>query len=386
MFLYICLMIKSFKYRLYPTEAQKVLINKHIGACRFVYNLALETKNMAYSGSKTSLSCFDLIRQIPDLKKECPWLNEISAQSLQHPISNLDSAFTSFFKGKAEFPKFKKRSGGGSFKSAQGAKVMGDKLVIIKFQEGIKINLHQPIKGEIKNATISKTPTGKYFASILCDTGEPTPEKKEIKEVLGIDLGIKTFLVTSEGQEFENPKFLKKAQSRLKFVQRKCDRFKGKRTKERLSLLHEKVANQRKDFLHKTSSNLIKNHDSIAIENLNIKGMMTNHKLAGAIEDVSWGEFVRQLEYKAEWYGKNVIKIGRFEPSSKMCSSCGKINKELTLKDRNWTCGCGVTHDRDLNAAKNIKNFAITTVSGHDTEIQNELPTLAGVLTSEAQS
>lgn len=379
-------MLKSFKYRLYPTEAQKVLINKHIGACRFVYNLALETKINAYTSAGKNLTCFDLINQLPDLKKECPWLKEISAQSLQQSISNLDSAFTSFFKGQNDFPKFKKKSNGGAFKSPQGVSVSNGKILASKFREGIKINLHRPIVGTIKNATISKTPTGKYFASIVCDTGEPIPEKTPIKEVLGIDLGIKTFLVTSDGQEFENPKFLKKAQSKLKFIQRKYSKHKGKRTKQKLSLLHEKVANQRRDFLHKTSSKLIKNHDSIAIENIGIKGLLKNHKLAGAIGDCGWSMFSEMLEYKAEWHGKNVIKIGRFEPSSKMCSSCGKINKKLTLDHRNWTCSCGSSHDRDLNAAKNIRNFAIKTVSRLDTEIQDELPTLVGVMTLEAQN
>lgn len=211
-------------------------------------------------------------------------------------------------------------------------------------------------------------------------------KKKEIKEVLGVDLGIKTFLVTSDRQGFENPKFLKKAQSKLKFIQRKFSKKNGKRTKQRLVLLHEKIGNQRNDFLHKVSTHLIKNHDSIAIENLNVQGMMANHKLAGAIGDAGWGAFSEMLAYKAEWYGKNVIKIGRFEPSSKMCSSCGKINKELKIGDREWTCGCGVTHDRDINAAINIKNFALKSVlSGLDRENQNELPTLVGVLTSEAR-
>lgn len=380
-------MLKSFKYRIYPTEAQKVLIAKHIGACRFVYNLALETKIAAYAANSTQLSCFELINQLPDLKKELLWLKEVSSNCLQQSVSNMDSAFTKFFKGHNSFPNFKKKSSKGSFKAnAPGIKIKGDKLYVPKFREGVKINLHRPTIGAIKSATISKTPTGKYFASILCETGELTPEKKEIKEVLGVDLGIKTFLVTSDGQEFENPKFLKKAQSRLKFIQRKYSKHKGKRTKQRLALLHEKVANQRKDFLHKVSTQLIKSHDSIAIENLNVHGMMANHKLAGAISDVGWGEFARQLEYKAEWYGKNLLKIGRFEPSSKMCSSCGRINKELTLNDRHWACICGVSHDRDLNAAKNIRNFAIKTVSRLDTEIQDELPTLVGVLTLEAQN
>lgn len=171
-------MFKRFKYRIYPTEAQKVLIAKHIGACRFVYNLALETKINAYASAGVSLGLFDLINQLPDLKNECPWLREVSSNCLQQSVSNLDSAFTSFFKGQAKFPKFKKKLDGGSFRSVIQNKIKDGKIYITKFREGIKANLHRPVEGIIKQVSISKTPTGKYFASILCDTGGPIPEKK----------------------------------------------------------------------------------------------------------------------------------------------------------------------------------------------------------------
>lgn len=388
-FSYVCLLLKAYKYRIYPTNAQKVLINKHIGSVRFVYNLALECKQMAYAGNRVTLSCFDLINQLPELKEECEWLKEINSQSLQQPIRNLDNAFTRFFKGQGDFPKFKKKGDRGSFNIPQRIIIKNNSLIFPKFKNGIEIALHREIKGEIKQATISRTPTGKYFASILVDNKKALPNKKTIKEnaSVGIDLGIKDFIITSYGKKIGNPAFLKKSLSRLKYVQRKYSKKKGKRTKCRLKRLHEKVANQRKDFLHKTSIELINNHDTICIEDLNIKGMVKNHKLAQSISDASWGEFVRQLEYKADWYGKNIIRIGRFEPSSKTCSCCGAINKELTLQDREWTCACGKVLDRDVNAAINIKNFALKNHLSVERRLKNrnELPTLVGVMTSEVQ-
>jgi putative transposase len=215
--------LKAFKYRLNPTASQAELIHKHMGSCRFVYNLGLEVKQAAYASNRMHLTCFDLIRQLPDLKKECPWPREINSQSLQQAIVHLDTAFTRFFKGQAAFANFKKKSAKQSFKIPQNVLVENAKLIIPKFKMGIPIVLHRPLKGTIKQATISKTPTGKYFVSILCETGEKEKVKKTIKEMstVGMDLGIKSFLVTSHGQTFDNPKFLRKAQSRLKFVQRR---------------------------------------------------------------------------------------------------------------------------------------------------------------------
>ena len=382
-------MLKAFKYKINPTKEQSILLNKHIGASRFVYNLALEVKQMAWAGNKVNLSCFALHSQLKDLKTECEWLKEINSQSLQQSITNLDKAYTAFFKGQNSFPKFKKKSDEGSFNIPQNVLLKNGKLVIPKFKNGINIILHRPIKGVIKSATISKTPTGKYFVSILCETGDAIKPKAKIKEntTIGIDLGIKNFIVASDGKEFDNPKFLRKAQSKLKYVQCKYSKYKGKRTKQKLAILHEKVANQRKDFLHKTSSELIKNHDSLAIEDLNVKGMLANHKLAQSISDAGWSTFVTMLEYKADWYGKNILKIGRFEPSSKLHANCGYINKELTLSDREWTCPkCSEVVLRDVNAAINIKSFALKNIlSGTDRKNQGELPTLVGALTLEAQ-
>ena len=381
-------MLKGLKYRLYPTKSQKELIAKHIGSSRFVYNLALETKNTAYLGSKHNFSPFDLIKQLPELKKECEWLKEVNSQSLQQSIQNMDIAFKKFFKG-AGFPKFKKKSNGGSFSIPQNVIVENNLLIIPKFKEGIDIILHREIKGTIKSATISVTPTGKYFVSILVDTNTEIPNKAPITEstTIGIDLGIKDFAITSDGEVFDNPKNLRKAQSKLKYVQRKYSKNKGKRTKKRLALLHEKVVNKRKDFLHKTSTKLIRENQTICLEDLAVNNMVKNHCLAQAINDVSWSTFVTMLEYKANWHSKNILRIGRFSPSSKTCSNCGHINKELTLKDRSWTCPkCNSFLDRDVNAAINIKSFALkNNLSGeHTLKNQGKLPTLVGALSLEA--
>ena len=382
-------MYKARKYRIYPTNSQKELIHKHCGSVRFLYNLALETKTMAYLGSKVNLSRYDLQKQLVDLKKELSWLKEINSQSLQVALLDLDTAYSNFFKGRADFPKFKKKSNRGSFNVPQNVIVENNLLIIPKFKEGIKINLHRDLVGTIKQATISFTPTGKYFVSILCDTKEEIPTKAPITEstTIGIDLGIKNFAITSEGEVFENPKYLRKAQSKLKYIQRKYSKHKGKRTKKKLAKLHEKITNQRQDFLHKTSTKLIRENQTICLETLVVKNMVKNHNLAQAISDVSWSTFVTMLEYKADWYGKNILRIGQFAPSSKTCSNCGAINKELTLKDREWTCGnCSTVLDRDVNAACNIKSFALKNIfSGTESKNQDELPRLLGVLTPEAQ-
>ena len=358
-------MYKARKYRIYPTNSQKELIKKHCGSVRFLYNLALETKTTAYLGNKVNLSRYDLQKQLVELKKELPWLKETNSQSLQSALINLDEAYKKFFKG-AGFPKFKKKSNGGSFAVPQNVIVENNLLIIPKFKEGIKMSLHRPTKGIIKSATISVTPTGKYFVSILCDTKEELPTKAPIEEntTMGVDLGIKDFAVTSEGEVFENPKYLKNNIDRLKVLQRRSSKKKKgsnnrNKANKRVALLHEKIKNQRQDFLHKVSTKLIRENQTIALETLGISNMIKNHNLAQAISDVSWSEFNRMIEYKAEWYGVNVLRIGRFAPSSKTCE-CGTINKDLKLSDRVWECNsCGQVNERDLLAARNIKKFAL---------------------------
>jgi len=383
-------MLKAFRYRISPTAPQAELINKHIGCARFVYNNALAFKQTEYAKDKTNHSWVSLVKRLPNLKKENEWLKEVNSQSLQQSIVNMNTAFENFFKGRTDFPKFKKKGKGKqSFNIPQFIRLDDNRIFIPKFKGGIKIILHRPIKGEIKQATISRTPTGKYFVSILCETGEVEKQPQPLKEktTIGIDLGIKSFLVASNGKEYDNPKYLRKAQDKLKYNQRQHSKCKGKRRKHKVALLHEKVTNQRKDFLHKISTELIRDNQSIALEDLNIKSMVKNHCLAGSISDASWGMFVSMLEYKAKWNGVNILRIGRFEPSSKTCSECGYINKELTLKDREWSCPeCGSVLDRDRNASINIKNFALNNhlCTEHTLKNHGTLSLLGEALTHEA--
>lgn len=380
-------MIKSYKYRIYPTVKQRDFIDKHINCNRFIYNLALETKLMAYSTNKHNLTCFDLMKQLTELKKEYIWLKEVDSQVLQQSIIDLDSAFNSFFKGLSEFPKFKtKKNPKNSFRNPRGnnISIKNNKLIIPKFREGIKIIIDRLYEGAIKSVTISKTNTGKYFASILCNVEEIIKYSPLVanETSIGIDLGLRDFIITSNGQKIKNPKYLKNNIDRLKKLQKRNSRkIKGSNNQikfnKKIAIIYEKITNQRKDFLHKLSTNIIKNHDTICVESLAIHEMVKNKKLSREIYDASWGRFIDMLEYKANWYGKNILKIPRFEPSTKLCSNCGKINHNLTLNDREWKCSCGILHDRDINAAKNIKNFCITKFTPKDfREVPVEMLTL----------
>ena len=286
-------------------------------------------------------------------------------------LRNLENAFTRFFREKKGFPKFKsKRNPIQSCQFPQGVKVdFKDGTVYFPKIRRIKTVLHRSFEGKVKTATLSKTATGKYFVSILVETPDNIPEKPPICEgtTIGIDLGISDFVILSTGEKVDNPSVLKNSLEQLKFLQQRMSRKKKgsenrKKALRRLAKQHEKVRNQRQDFLHKVTSSLIRDNqaETFALETLDVSGMMKNHHLAQAISDVGWSEFNSQLEYKTEWYGKNIIRIGRFQPSSKICSNCGHVNNNLKLSDRVWTCSeCKVRHDRDINAAINIKKFAL---------------------------
>ena len=364
------MILRSYKYRLYPTKEQKVLFSKHFGCARWIYNYALDKKVKAYQINKESLSRFDIQKDLPVLKKaeETIWLKEVNSQTLQASLENMDRAFTKFFRDKKGFPKFKsKHDNKQSFSVPQKGVVDFDTNTISlpKFKKPIKCKLHRKFNGKSKTVTVSRTPTGKYFISILVEVNEELPNKKPLSEnkAIGIDLGIKTFAVLSNGVEIENPKHLRKSIKKLKKLQRKVSKkVKGSsnRTKaiKQLALLHEKVTNKRNDFLHKTSHYLVTNYDTLCLETLKSGNMMKNHKLAQALSDIAIGNFNNMIDYKAEWFGTNILRIGQFQPSSKICS-CGVINKELKLSDRVWTCKeCNTTHNRDLLAANNIKRFA----------------------------
>ena len=392
---------KAYKYRIYPNQTQRELLEKHFGCVRFCFNWGLDKKIKAYQQDKKRLSCFDLINELAKLKKEkeFKWLNEVNSQSLQMSLRNLDNAFTNFFRKQSKFPNFKsKKHNINSFQIPQYLK-LSDKLDIPKIK-GIKIISHRKLEGKIKTATVSKTPTGKYYISILAEQNKELPKKPKIKEstAIGIDLGIKTFATLSDGRKIDNPKYLKNSLKKLKRQQRWLSRKikdsnNRKKQIKKVGLIHEKISNQRSDFLHKFSYQITHENqrlvshnrqvNTIAIEDLNVKGMVKNHCLAQTITDVSWAEFRRQLEYKTEWYGKNLLVIGRFGASSKTCS-CGQVNQELKLSDREWICKeCGVKHDRDVLAANNIKKFALIPVERRQLT-PLERTTLVGSLKEEA--
>jgi len=363
------MMLTPYKYRMYPDEAQKEMLLKHFGACRFVYNWSLEQKIKVYETDKTSLSCYDLNAMLPDLKKEFEWLKDVNAQSLQQTQKRLDSAFKRFFREKHGFPKFKSRKNPiQSFQVPQNYIVDFDANQIRLPKLGwVKTTLHRTFEGVLKTATISMTATGKFFVSILVEDGKETPKKEPFgyDSTIGLDVGIKDFVTMSDGTKIDNPKFLRDSIQRLKVLQRRVSKTKKgsknqEKAKHQVAKQHEKITNQRKDFLHKVSSKVVSDNQAIAIETLNVAGLMKNNHLAQAIGDAAWNEFFRQLEYKCEWYGKTLLRIGRFEPSSKICSVCGSINSDLKLSDREWTCAeCGTFHDRDVNASINIKKFAL---------------------------
>ena len=348
-------------------------MGKTFGSVRFIYNKMLAMKTEAYKAEKKSLSIFKLSAEISALKaaEETKWLSEVNSQSLQSSLRNLDMAYTRFFREEKGFPKFKSKFGDQSFQNPQLTNVdfNAGKLFIPKFREGIKTVFHRKFEGKIKTSTVSKSKTGKYFVSIVVEeSGEELPIQSSIIEsCVGIDLGVKTYATLSNGEKFENPKFLAKKLKRLKRLSRQHSKKKKgsknqEKSRQKLARQHERVADSRKDFIHKITSKLVENQDyqSFAIEDLAVQNMKQkgNKSLSRAIGDCAWGAFREFLTYKALRAGKEVRVIGRFEPSSKMCS-CGKINQELKLKDRKWTCcACGATHDRDVLAANNIRDFA----------------------------
>jgi putative transposase len=362
-------MLQAYKYRVYPTQAQIPLLMRHIHACRFVYNSSLEQKIRAYERESQKLSCFDLNTRLPALKEEHPWLKEVNSQSLQSANKNLDNAFTRFFREKKGFPRFKsKKNPVQSFQVPQHYTVDFERgwVKLPKIGE-VKTILHRTFTGKLKYATVSVTSTGKWFISILVDDGAATPDPAPfaLDTTVGIDVGLTDFATLSTGKKVENPRLLKNSLQRLKVLQQRVSRkVKGSQNRQKaiqqLARCHEKVANQRNDLLHNLSFRVVSENQAIAVESLNVAGMQKNHCLARSISDASWSTFFTMLEYKCWKYGKTLLKIGRFEPSSKLCSTCGYLKRDLTLKDREWVCpDCGTHHDRDINAAINIKKFAL---------------------------
>lgn len=360
----------SYKFRLYPNAEQETLIKKTFGCCRYTYNRCLAERIELYKTEKQTVSRFQQSNQLTKWKKEMPWLKEVDATALQSAVQNLDTAYQNFFRGvkkgwKVGFPKFKsKRDNRQSYKSkcvGTNIKVF-DKAVQLPKLGYVRCAVSRQVHGRILSATVSQNPSGKYFVSLCCTDVDIQPLPLT-GAVVGVDLGVKDLAITSGGTKYQNNKYTYKDEKQLIRLQRSLSRkTKGSsnRNKARIKVarLHEHIANQRKDAMHKLTTELVRDNDVICIEDLNVKGMLKNHYLAKSVTDASFAEFRRQLEYKSAWYGKTVVVIDRFYPSSQLCSCCGYKNADTkNLSVRSWICPeCRTTHDRDVNAAKNILN------------------------------
>ncbi|UOC42357.1 transposase (plasmid) [Enterococcus faecium] len=366
--------LKAYKFRIYPTEEQEIFFAKSFGCVRKVYNLMLDDRKKAYEEVKNDSSKKMTFPTPAKYKKEFPFLKEIDSLALANAQLNLDKAYKNFFRDKSVgFPRFKSKKNpvqSYTTNNQNGTVALIDSkfIKVPKLKSLVRIKLHRQPKGIIKSATISRHSSGKYYISLLCK--EEVRELPKSNSAVGIDLGIIDFAILSTGQKFDNNKFTSKMEKKLKREQRKLSRrallakHKGinlfearnyQTQKRKVARLHEKVMNQRTDFLNKLSTEIIKNHDIICIEDLNTKGMLRNHKLAKSISDVSWSSFVSKLQYKADWYGRKIIKVDKWFPSSQICSNCGHKDGKKSLEIREWTCPiCHTHHDRDINASINI--------------------------------
>ena len=363
---------KSYKFRIYPNKEQQAILARYFGSVRFIYNHFLAERKKQYEETSRSDNYYAQAKILTELKRseEFSWLSEINSQTLQHALRHLETAYVNFFRGKAKFPVFKSKKAKNSFSVPQNCTISDGRIYIPKFKEGIKVKEHRKVKGIIKSMTISLTPSGKYYVSILSKENYKTIDKTD--KVVGIDLGLKDFVITSDGKKYKNHRYLKQYEKELATAQKHLSRKQHgsnsyEKQRRKVARIYEKISNCRTDRQHKVSLDLVRNYDIICLEDLNIKGMVKNHRLAKAINDASWGQFVSMLSYKAELNNKQVVKIDRWYPSSKTCHHCGWVNEGLKLSDRQWICPhCGEAIDRDVNAAKNILSEGLRTISvGH---------------------
>lgn len=370
-------MLRSAKFRLYPTAPQALLMDKQFGCARYVWNWALDYSSWQYRHNNTATFRQDWCRLLPKLKAWFPWLMaDANAQSLQSEMIHLQDAFTRFFRNKAGRPKFKSKNDKQSLSLPQQFRLVDGHLSITKIKN-IKCIVTRDLSDyKLRSVTITKTTTGKYYASVLYETGclMPEPVVLDKARALGVDLGVKTFAVLSTGEFIANPRFLEKGSKRLRLLSKSLSRKKKgsfNRAKARLkvALHHEKISFRRNDFLHKLTHKLVVENQatSLCIEDLNVKGMMKNRKLSKAIGSCNWSEFIRQLKYKCSWYGKNLLQCSRWAPTSKTCSQCGIVKSDLTLSERTFVCTCGARLDRDLNASLNIVDYAFRDLYPEDT-------------------
>lgn len=352
--------MQSYKFKLLPNKEQQKKLNVMFGCSRFTWNYFLDLNNKIYLEAKEKelkkkhLNYYDCANKLTELKTKNKWLKEANSQSLQQTLKDLDTDYNKFFQKKGGFPNFKSKKNRQSFRIPQSFKLKDDQSVLPKFKEGIKTIIHRKVEGKIRYATVSKTKTGRYFVSITTDF--EVKKKRIADNKIGIDLGIKDFAVLSNGEKY-NPKV---KEGNIRFLHKQVSKKKkdsNNRNKARLKLAkkYEKTNNQNQDFQHKLSDKICKENKLIAIEDLNIKGMVKNHCLARALSNQSWYSFIIKLGYKARRYGGKVVKTKRFYPSSKACYCCGFVNQDLTLADRNWQCPrCKTELDRDINASQNI--------------------------------
>ncbi len=352
----------SFKYRIYPNATQRTTIAKTFGSCRWVYNHALAMRKKAYENGEKLTHINEYIKQIAVWKKdeETCWLKDADSIALQQSLRDLDKAYRNFFRkpNKTGFPKFKSKRNRSSYRT-NNIQIVDKNHVKLPKLGIVKARISRPPQGRILSATLKLSSSGKYFVTVCC-TDVPLKKRAPNNTAIGLDVGIKSLLVCSDKQVFDNPKNTKKFEKKLAREQRKLSRKKkgsNNRNKQRIRLarLHEKIANSRNDNIHKVTSKLTSENQVVCVEDLNVKGMLSNHKLARAVGDAAFGEIVRQLEYKCKLRLGHLQKVDRWYPSSKTCSSCGHIENEMPLQVRTWTCSvCHVKHDRDINAAKNI--------------------------------